>query len=203
MGFYSDRVFPLILDYGQPRGMQRQRELALKGVSGAVLEIGIGTGSSLSCYPGEVRSVSAVETSSGMVRRMRRRQPTSGPTVDIHQLDGERLPFEDESFDSVVALLLLCSTREPRAVLSEIRRVLRPSGRYYFLEHVLAAKPRLRRWQRRLNTIHRLICCGCQLTLDTEQLIQRSGLTMETIDHGRFPLPHTIYPVIRGVAMRS
>lgn len=202
MGFYADRVFPLILDYGTPSGMQRQRELTIQGVTGDVLEIGIGTGSSLRCYPSEVRAISAVETSAGMIKRMRKKQPASGPRVDIHPLDGERLPFPDESFDSVVALLLLCSVTDPRSVLSEIRRVLRPNGRYYFLEHVLADHDPLRSWQQRLNAIHRIVCCGCQLTRNSENLIQQSGLTVETVDYARFPLPHTIYPVVRGVAVR-
>jgi ubiquinone/menaquinone biosynthesis C-methylase UbiE len=95
--------------------------------------------------------------------------------------DVQKLPFEDGSFDTVVATLLFCSVADPMAGLRELRRVLKPGGSYLFIEHV---RPRGRSFAGLADLatpLWRRIAGGCHLNRDTEAAIREAGFS---IDHG-------------------
>jgi ubiquinone/menaquinone biosynthesis C-methylase UbiE len=175
MGLYSRVVFPALCDLAMraPELERRRREL-LAGAEGRVLEIGIGTGLNLRCYPAGVRRVTAVEPNPGMRRRLERRAEASGVALELHAVRGEALPFESGAFDVAVATWTLCSVRDPDGVLAELFRVLRPGGRMLFLEHGASPDPKVRRWQRRLAPVQRRIADGCRLDQDVGELLARS-----------------------------
>ncbi|MDB4433219.1 class I SAM-dependent methyltransferase [bacterium] len=202
MGIYAEWIYPWILDVTDPSKLDEQRGLLLKSVTGDVLEIGMGTGSSLPHYPDRIRKVTVIEPSTGMHRRALRRAAAAGRTLEIHQLEGERLPFHDRSFDSVVTLLVLCTVSDIDAVLGELYRVLRPGGRCFFLEHVVSSKPRIRWWQQRLNRLQRIATCGCELIRDTEKNLRNSSFEIESLEHATLPGVASLYPLIRGVAAK-
>lgn len=202
MGFYADRVFPWLMDTTDPPELAEQRALTLRGVGGDVLEIGLGTGLSLPHYPDEVRTLSAVEPTGGMHPRALRRAAEAGLTLDLATVAGERLPFEDGRFDAVVITLVLCTAGDVAGVLAEAHRVLRPGGRYHFLEHVRSEEPRVVGWQRRVNGAHKVLACGCDLTRDTERAIRESRFTVESLEHATMPGFNALYPLIRGVATK-
>lgn len=202
MSVYADRIFPRILDLTDPPGMDEQRALALHGVSGNVLELGLGTGATLHHYPEGVRALTAIEPTGGMHKIAAKRVKEAGRKVEMRQLAGEELPFEEGVFDSVVSVLVLCSVRDAQAVLAEAYRVLRPGGKLYFLEHVASADARVRAWQNRLNSVHRALTCGCELVRDTEQAIQTSSFTLQTLERSTFGGMNAIYPLIRGTAVK-
>src|SRR5919197_125579 len=85
-----------------------------------------------------------------LLRRAKRRASATGRHLDFVQAFAENLPFEDNSFDTVVSTLVLCSVRDQDQALAEIRRVLKPGGELIFMEHVRADEDRLARWQDRL-----------------------------------------------------
>ena len=91
----------------------------------------------------------------------------------------DRLPFDDDSFDTVVVTLVLCTVEDLDATLAEVARVLRPGGRLLFLEHVRAEEPRLARWQDRLERPWRFIGHGCHPNRDTVATIAASPLELE------------------------
>jgi len=202
--FYSRVVFPWAVDWAMARPhFSEARARALAGVSGEVLEIGFGTGLNLPHYPAGVSRVTAVDVNPGMSRRAQRRVEKSATEVDYRVLSGERLPMADESFDSVVSTWTLCSIADVRAALAEIRRVLRPGGRFFFLEHGLADDPGVQRWQRRLNPIQKVIGDGCHLDRDVRALVEGAGLRlveMENFYMERDPRTHGY--MYRGVAAR-
>ena len=88
----------------------------------------------------------------------------------------ESLPFEDDSFDTVALTLVLCTVPDPPAALREIARVLKPGGRFLFLEHVRADEPKLARWQDRLHGPWYLFGDGCHCNRDTLATIEGSPL---------------------------
>jgi ubiquinone/menaquinone biosynthesis C-methylase UbiE len=147
MGLYSRHIFPRLCDWAMndPR-MAVLRKEALAGVGGEVLEIGFGTGLNLPHYPGHVRRITAVDPNPGMSKIARLRIELSGIAVDQRIIGGERLPFRDGSFDGVVSTWTLCSIPEVVRALGEVFRVLRPGGRFFFLEHGLAEGPKIRDW---------------------------------------------------------
>ena len=203
MGLYADHLFPWLLDLTEPQEMAEQRRLALRDVAGDVLEIGIGTGANIPYYPAHVGKLTAVEPSDAMRRRAMRRAEARGLEVEWHHGSGERLPLEDERFDAVVAVDVLCTVEDVDAVLAEAYRVLRPEGRLHFLEHGLAQTENVRKWQRRLNGFNKLTACGCDLTRDPERHIRGSRFVVDELVH--VPLSSgtgALYPHIRGTASR-
>lgn len=172
MGFYSRVIFPRVCDLAldNPWVAKRRREV-LAAASGEILEIGFGTGLNLACYPDAVRKITTVDPNPGVQRRARRRIEQSGIEVALHALSGERLPFENESFDCFVSTFTLCSIADAEQSMREAFRVLRPGGRFLFLEHGHSPDPGVARWQRRLNWLQGLIADGCRLDRKIRELV--------------------------------
>ncbi len=172
MGLYSRVVFPHLCDrlMSDPR-MARLRHDALADVGGEVLGIGFGPGLNLPHYPEHVHRITTVDPKPGMNRLARRRIAEGGIAVDGRLLSGEALPFEDGSLDCGVSTWTLCSISDAGRTLGEVYRVLRPGGRFVFLEHGLSDDPRVRAWQRRLDALQRLLGDGCRLDLVVPALV--------------------------------
>lgn len=203
MALYRDHIYPWFLDHTEPRELDEQRRLAVCEVNGDVLEIGIGTGRNIPYYPVTIQALTAVDPSDGMRRRVLARAQARGLSVDWHRGRGEMLPFEDERFDSVVIVDVLCSVDDAGAVLAEAYRVLRPAGRLHLLEHGLAQDERIRKWQRRLNGFNKLTACGCELTRDPEKHLRESSFRIKELVHvPPFRGTGALYPHIRGTATR-
>ena len=115
----------------------RYRRATAGTVCGQVLEVGGGTGSNLRFFPPQAR-LTFLEPNPHMARRLRRRATKLGRQIDVVEDTGEQMPFPDGSFDTVLTTLVLCSVADLDAVVAEIRRVLRPGGRFVFYEHVVA-----------------------------------------------------------------
>jgi SAM-dependent methyltransferase len=135
--------------------------------------------------------------------RARRNIAKSHIQVDQHVLGGEALPFEDGRFDTVVSTWTLCSISAAQAAVAELYRVLRPGGRFVFLEHGLSEDASTQRWQRRLTPVQRFLADGCRLDLDVEGLVKSQPFTQVDLERFRiaeFPKTHgTMY---RGVATK-
>ena len=205
MGLYADRIFPFFVDkeLNSPE-LGEHRADVLRDVAGDTLEIGFGSGANLPYFPANVTRLAAIEPAGGMTRHAAERIAAWPGTVTLQQLAGEQLPYEDAQFDSVVITLTLCSVKDPAAVLSEMRRVLRPGGTVHFLEHVAASAPKTRAWQDRLNRVSQVVGCGCNLNRDTANTFLRGGFTFQRLDHARMPGPRllaALHPTIRGVAV--
>jgi ubiquinone/menaquinone biosynthesis C-methylase UbiE len=204
MGIYSRLVFPHLCDWAMrtPRIARLRREV-LSEVDGEILEIGFGTGLNLEHYPERVGHLTAVDPGIGMSRLARRRIARSRIGVDLRVQTAEELPFEDGSFDCVVSTWTLCSIPEVDRAMSEVFRVLKPGGRYVFLEHGLSDYPGVQRWQHRLTPLQRRLADGCRLDLDVEALIREGPFRDLRIE--RFLLegtPRLVGSMYRGLALK-
>ncbi len=171
--------------------------------SGRVLEIGFGTGSNLKYYPDSVE-ITALEPNPYMFDRIRRRASTLNKVITVFRGYGENMPFKDEVFDTVVVTLVLCMVSDVERVVSEITRVLKPGGRFYFYEHVSSKSYVGRRFQSLLNPFWSFITTGCNLTRDIEKIIKEAEFAQVksrkfTI---RFGTPISL-PNIVGVATKN
>lgn len=201
MGLYAERIFPWIMERSDPEELQAERSAAVSDATGEALEIGVGTGANFAHYPSTVTAVTAVEPSNGMNARARRARAQAAIPVRLIAGDGQSLPFANGSFDTVLALFVLCTIPDPDRTLSEAQRVLKPGGSLLFLEHVSAPEPGVRRWQRRLEPIWKRIGCGCHLTRDTEAKISTAGFEVTRIDrYWLAKAPRVVGWVIRGSA---
>jgi ubiquinone/menaquinone biosynthesis C-methylase UbiE len=183
-------------------GLGQWRAELLGTLSGDVLEIGAGTGTSLASYPAAVTSLTLVEPDRHMRSQLEKAVAAHGGDVQLVSARAENLPLPDASFDAVVSSLVLCSVGDQAAVLGEIKRVLRPGGRFVFVEHVAATdRPRRLKWQRRLEPLWKRLVGNCHLTRNTEEAITSSGFELVAIERGSLRgAPPLIRPSIRGTA---
>jgi ubiquinone/menaquinone biosynthesis C-methylase UbiE len=164
-----------------------------------VLEIGVGTGWSFRHYPAAVEEVVALEPDEGMAARAERRVGDSEGRIILVMGSAEDLPFEDASFDWAVAMLVLCTVRDPGRALREVRRVLRPRGGLLFLEHVRSAEPGLARWQDRLERPWRVVARGCHPNRDTVGAMRAAGFDVKLVEQGELPMaPRLVRPYVLG-----
>jgi ubiquinone/menaquinone biosynthesis C-methylase UbiE len=149
------------------------RQAVLAQVSGKTLEIGFGTGLNLPYYPATVRHLTTVDVNPGMSAIAQKRLQAAQMTADQQVLNGEHLPMPDGTFDSVVSTWTLCSIANIDQALQEIHRVLKPTGRFFFVEHGLSDDPKTQVWQHRLTPIQRVIADGCHLDRDIRALVSQ------------------------------
>ncbi|HEY3551665.1 MAG TPA: class I SAM-dependent methyltransferase [Gaiellaceae bacterium] len=199
------RLFAALYDTvsrgSEEAGLRQERKQLLADAEGATLEIGAGTGLNLEHYPEAVTRLVLVEPDRHMRRRLGRRLETLGRTAEIVEASVEDLPFPDASFDTVVVTYVLCSVPDQERALAEIARVLKPSGRFLFLEHVRSGEPKLAKRQDRIRPLYNLV--GCNPNRDTLARIESSTLTVESVRHGEVPkAPKVGRPMIVGMARR-
>lgn len=119
----------------------RWRKLLWREAKGStILEIGVGTGKNFPFYPPGARVV-AIDLSDRMIRLAAGKARRNGTTVDLVLADSQALPFKEGTFDRVVASFVFCSVPDPVQGLGEVKRVLRPEGRAFLLEHMRSRPP--------------------------------------------------------------
>jgi len=183
MGIWTDVLWPWGYDFfTRSREFDARRSRILAHAQGSVLELGIGTGSNLPHYPEAVDSVIGSDPNPGMQRKLTKKMRKSALTVHRVMAEGGHLPFANATFDTVVSTLVLCSIPALDHTLGEIRRVLRPDGRFVFLEHGVSPDSRVARWQKRLNGVQRIIGAGCQLDLSVTRVLEKAGFRLESVD---------------------
>lgn len=183
-------------------GLRETRREVLAGASGRTLDIGTGTGSNLCLFPSEVSELVLTEPDHHMNKVLRRKlEETARPHPELVQAPAESLPFADSSFDCVTCTMVLCTVPEPAAALAEAARVLKPGGRFLFLEHVRSEDPGFARRQDLLERPWRFIADGCHCNRDSLATIEASPLTVESFKRGHMPLaPLIMKPLVYGSA---
>jgi len=196
-GWYSRRVFPRLLDWSMKQAvLVPLRESVLAQASGAVLEIGFGTGVNLPYYPGAIRSVMAIDPNPGMIPFARSYSPNGKPLVKWSIASAEQLPFPNNGFDTVVSTLTLCSIPQISLAIQELYRVLKPGGRFLFLEHGQSPDRSVRWWQDRLTPYWKHVGDGCHLNRAMAHLIQAQAWdlpSMKTFYLPRVPKPFAYF----------
>jgi ubiquinone/menaquinone biosynthesis C-methylase UbiE len=163
--------------------MEPLRRRALEGIGGEVLELGFGSGGNLPVYPSGVERVVAVDPS-GVGRRLAgRRIEASSIHVEFAGLRGEALPLDDASVDNAVSTWTLCTIPDAVRAVAEVRRVLRPGGRFFFLEHGLSPDPKVARVQHRFDHFQERVAGGCHLDRDIRSIIEDGGLEIERCEN--------------------
>jgi SAM-dependent methyltransferase len=165
----------------------------LRDVPPVVVELGPGAGANLRYLPKGTRLI-AVEPNRHMHPILRRRAAQHGIELDLRTLAGEAIDVPSESVDMVFASLVLCSVASQEQVLGEVRRVLRPGGRFACVEHV-AAPPgtAARRAQRLLARPWKWMFEGCDLCRDTGAALRGAGFS--AVDVRPFVLPASLGPI--------
>lgn len=192
-------IYNPILLSGEVAGMTKRRRALLSEAHGAVLEIGAGTGLNLKHYPAAVTDLTLTEPDASMFRRLTKAAGHRQPTPRLMQAGAETLPFDDDSFDTVVSTLVLCTVGDVAATLAEIRRVLRPGGHLLLIEHVESESARLSGAQNRLHRPWKAFACNCNCNLRTRDLLEAAGFAAAGLRAEKWGMmPPLVRPLIVG-----
>ncbi len=205
MGRLIASVYDRLTQASEVACLQLWRAELLGGVAGRVLEVGAGTGLNVPYYPRALARLVLSEPDRHMRQKLAQRaRAEQWERAEILDAGLEHLSLPDEAFDVVVGTLVLCSVPRLDQALAEIHRVLRPGGRFVFLEHVAAEdRPRRLKWQRRVEPVWKRIAGNCHLTRRTAAAIEAAGFGIAQIKRESmrkaWPL---VRPTIRGVAVK-
>lgn len=204
MNIYSQYIFPRLLDWTMASPtVGKYRKALLQDVRGEVLEIGFGTGLNLAYYPEEIEQLTTIDVNSGMNQLAKKRIANAPFKVDSQVQNGDSLPFETETFDSVVSTWTLCSIANIHQALQEIYRVLKPGGQFFFIEHGLSDNPKVQVWQNRLTPLQKIVGDGCHLNRNMKELISQHFPALELENCQLETEPEIIGYLYKGVATKS
>ena len=176
------KMYERISAESEQRGTAEQRDRALAGLTGRVLELGAGNGLNFAHYPATVTELVAIEPEDRLRVLAERAAGQAEVPVRVVAAHAGDLPFDGGSFDAAVVSLVLCSVPDPRGALTELRRVLVPTGQLRFFEHVRSANPAFGLLQDVITPVWSLGGGGCHLNRDTAAEIRAAGFTIEGLD---------------------
>ncbi len=201
-GRFFASFYDRALKASEEHGLGDMRRALLSEARGRVVEIGAGTGVNLDLYSDGIEDLTLVEPDPHMGAKLRERLTGHSGPARLVTAPAEALPFPDDTFDTAVATLVLCTVPDPVAAIAELARVLKPDGRLLFIEHVRAADPGTARWQDRLEKPWRFMADGCHCNRDTEANLRASSFQVDSVEHGVLPKsPAIVRPLIRGTAI--
>jgi ubiquinone/menaquinone biosynthesis C-methylase UbiE len=177
---------------------ERLRERVATGVSGRVLEVGVGVGSNWRFLPQAINYV-GIDPDEFMLERARERANRDGRNLTLEPHDVQQLPYEDASFDSVMTTLTFCSVPNARKGLAEVRRVLTPDGEFRFWEHVRSDNRLYAFLQSFARPLTRLTAGGCEHNRETLAAIRDAGFQIVSVERTKA----MGMPMVCGVAKRQ
>jgi SAM-dependent methyltransferase len=170
--------------------LHQRKTKAFADLPRSVVEIGPGVGANLRYLPAGAQLI-AIEPNPYMHTRLRRAARRYGVELEIRSVVGERIDLPDAGAEAVISSLVLCTVSDPAAVLAEVRRILRPGGRFSFAEHVAAGPRTPTRWsQRILRRPWAWVFEGCSCERDLSSLIASAGFASVEIEPYRI---HTAF----------
>jgi ubiquinone/menaquinone biosynthesis C-methylase UbiE len=200
---FTAAFYDAVLWRGERRGMRERRRAVLGQARGHTLEIGAGTGLNLPYYPDTVSGLVVTEPVEAMAARLARRAAKQDAAIRVVSAPAEDLPFADDSFDTVVSTMVLCTVPDPERAIAEVARVLKPDGQLLFIEHVRSESPRLARWQDRLHKPWKAFGDGCNCNLPILDLVGEQ-IAVERVERERWRgMPRIVHPLVLGRAVSS
>jgi len=196
-------LYEPVLRVSERNGLTDLRAGLLAQARGRTLELGAGTGLNLGHYPAAVTELVLTEPEEAMATKLEARVRARDASTEVVRAGAEELPFDDGSFETVVATLVFCTVGELGRSLGEVRRVLASGGQLLFLEHVRHPDPVRARRQERFTPLQRRVACGCHLDRATPAAISEAGFVLTAERQEHFPkAAKVLQPLAVGRATR-
>ncbi|MBW4665334.1 MAG: class I SAM-dependent methyltransferase [Chroococcus sp. CMT-3BRIN-NPC107] len=203
-GWYK-RVFAWLMANGTveyEKKIRDRKQALFTDLHGTILEIGAGTGANAAYYPTDINWI-GVEPNPFMHSYLQKNAEKLGLNVEIQTISAEQLEAQDNSIDTVVSTLVLCSVPNLDKTLQEVLRVLKPGGRFLFIEHVAAPiDTLLRQVQNTVKPVWNIIGDGCNPNRETGVAIKNAGFAKVDYQDFQAPVP-IVTPHIIGVATKA
>jgi ubiquinone/menaquinone biosynthesis C-methylase UbiE len=183
MSLYEKYFLPKLLDFccGM-EGFQNKRSQIVPLAHGRILEIGIGSGLNFDHYNfDKVAEIIGVDPAVSSVAMARSRASQYNSKISFIESSAESIDLPSNTFDCVVIGYSLCTIPDPLKALAEARRLMKPEGSLFFMEHGLAPEQSIQKWQHRLTPGWKKIGGGCNLNRDIENLISTSGFQFKSL----------------------
>ena len=160
-----------------------QRTKIIPFARGNVLEIGIGSGLNIPLYDTDlVKKIVGVDPSAAMHSLAKERINESPVSIEFISADAAEIPLQDQSIDTIVCTYTLCSVSNPQQVLKEVKRLLKPGGKFLFSEHGNAPDESVVKFQHKLEPIWKFLADGCHLTRSIPNLLDESDMKIDKIE---------------------
>jgi ubiquinone/menaquinone biosynthesis C-methylase UbiE len=184
MGFYNKYILPKAIDWAcRQKPTMRQREKIIPLASGHILEIGVGTGLNLPFYVKEkVQRLTAIEPAQDVWNERVVDTEKLGFEFEFILTPAEKIPVQENSFDTVVITYTLCTIPNLSQAFAEIQRVIKPNGQLLFCEHGKAPDKFVQKYQSFINPVWRPIGGGCNLNRDIPALIKNNGFEITNLE---------------------
>ncbi len=202
MNWYQKNIVPRLLNSEMgSKELEEIRRVVLASACGIVLEIGVGPGYNLPLYK-NISKLYALEPSKELTDIAKTRANTLLFPVEFLNTGAENISLPQHSVDTVVSTWTLCSVSDPKKVLQEIKRVLRPEGNFIFVDHGASPNFALRAIQTGLTSVTKYFTGNCHYDRKLEELIREAGFIIKKIEHPHEQFKPLIYNY-QGVATLS
>src|SRR6516164_1484263 len=182
MAFYQERIIPWLIHLSMRQRMPAPyRYRVVSSARGRVLEVGIGSGLNLPFYTSAATEIIGLDPSPKLLEMANKAAQKTPIPLRLVEGTAEAIPIEDHNVDAVVTTWTMCSIPEIQSALQEMRRVLRPGGRLFFVEHGRTTESRVRWWQDRLTPAWKHLSGGCHLNRAIAAIIERNGFCVDQL----------------------
>ena len=188
---YDRYICPHLLNFIMARKpFPRQRANVVPFATGRVLEIGIGSGLNFQYYDKRtVTEIFSIDPDNILLNKAKKRSKDFDLKINFENMKAETLPFENDTFDTVLSTYTLCSIKDANQALKEVKRVLKNDGQFIFSEHGKAPNQKTHNLQVKLNPYWSRIAGGCHLDVDIPNLIQSNNFNIPELNQNYVPGP--------------
>ena len=181
--WYRKTIVPRLLNSEMgSEELKKIRKEVLKDANGTVLELGVGPGYNLAIYRG-ISKPYALEPSEELLKIAKSRANNLTFPVTFLNSGAEKIQLPDNSIDTVVSTWTLCSVKDLKQVLTEIARVLKPEGRFIFVDHGASPKTYLKVIQTLFTSVSKYFTGNCHCDRRIEDMIKEAGFHIQSISH--------------------
>jgi len=182
MNFYNKYILPKLINLVMSNVVvKKQRPDVVGQATGVVLEIGFGSGLNLPFYK-NITKLYAVDPSRELYNLAKERIKKVSFPIEYLQVSAEKIPLADNSIDSVISTWTFCSIPNPEIALREIFRILKPNGKFIFIEHGKSDKNFIAKIQKLITPIWKLFTGGCHMDREIDKLINNAGFEIQKLE---------------------
>tara|TARA_E500000331_G_scaffold108848_1_gene105766 strand:+ start:333 stop:956 length:624 start_codon:yes stop_codon:yes gene_type:complete len=186
---YEKMVLPKLCDKccgTKPINYQRKKVVPL--AKGVVLEVGIGSGLNIPFYnKNNIEKIIGLDPSEELNVLAKRVADDNGIQIDFLINGAEDIDLPDSSVDTILITYTLCTIPNLNKSMSEMKRVLKPGGKFIFCEHGIAPDINIIKWQRRINPIWGIFFGGCNINRNIPKIISESGFNISNLNQMYLP----------------